>query len=67
MSLFWIVQQQECFNGAILDFLKPPYHPVMQSLSNTWAGLMELNGSEKLLEAFDKYLSKAQVIIARKA
>jgi hypothetical protein len=64
MSLFWIVQQQECFNGAIWDY---PCHPVLQSWSNTWAGLMELNGSEKLLESFDKYLPKSQVIIARKA
>lgn len=67
MSLFWIIRQQECFNGAILDFMKPPYHPVLQSWSNTWSGLMELNGSEKLLESFDKYLPKAQLIIARKA
>ncbi|MDP2853187.1 MAG: class I SAM-dependent methyltransferase [Smithellaceae bacterium] len=66
MSLFWIVHQQENFNSSILDSIKPPYHPVLQSWSNTWAGLMELNGSEKLLESFDKYLPKTQVIIARK-
>jgi len=66
MSLFWIVHQQENFNSPILDSIKPPYHPVLQSWSNTWAGLMELNGSEKLLESFDKYLPKTQVIIARK-
>jgi ubiquinone/menaquinone biosynthesis C-methylase UbiE len=66
MSLFWIVHQQENFNSPILDSIKPPYHPVLQSWSNTWAGLMELNGSEKLLESFDKYLPKTQVIVARK-
>ncbi len=66
MSLFWMVHQKECFDGAVLDCIKPPYHPVLQSWSNTWAGLMELNGSEKLLESFDKYLPKTQVIIARK-
>jgi ubiquinone/menaquinone biosynthesis C-methylase UbiE len=66
MSLFWIVHQKECFDGAVLDCIKPPYHPVLQSWSNTWAGLMELNGYEKLLESFDKYLPKTQVIIARK-
>jgi len=66
MSLFWIVHQKECFDGAVLDCISPPYHPVLQSWSNTWAGLMELNGSEKLLESFDKYLPKTQVIIARK-
>jgi hypothetical protein len=67
MSLFWIVQQQECFNGVIPEYNQPPYHPVLQSWANTWAGLLELNGSEKLLKSFDKYLPKAQVIIARKA
>ena len=66
MSLFWVVHQKECFDGAVLDCIGPPYHPVLQSWSNTWAGLMELNGSEKLLESFDKYLPKTQVIIARK-
>lgn len=66
MSLFWIVNKQECLNGAILDFINPPYHPVLQSWSNTWAGLMKLDGSEKLMESFDQYLPKAQVIVARK-
>jgi len=66
MSLFWVVHQKECFDGAVLDCINPPYHPVLQSWSNTWAGLMELNGSEKLLESFDKYLPKTQVVIARK-
>jgi len=49
-----------------LDCINPPYHPVLQSWSNTWAGLMELNGAEKLMESFDQYLPKTQVIIAGK-
>lgn len=67
MSLFWMVHQQENFNSPVLDAIKPPYHPVLQGWANTWAGLMELNGSEKLLESFDQYLPKTQVIIAKKA
>lgn len=66
MSLFWMVHQQENFDSPVLDAIKPPYHPVLQSWSNTWAALMELKGSEKLLESFDQYLPKTQVIIARK-
>jgi 2-polyprenyl-3-methyl-5-hydroxy-6-metoxy-1,4-benzoquinol methylase len=66
MSLFWMVHQHDDFDSPILDAIKPPYHPVLQNWSNTWAGLMELNGSEKLMESFDKYLPKTQVIIARK-
>jgi ubiquinone/menaquinone biosynthesis C-methylase UbiE len=66
MSLFWIVHRQEKVSGAVLDNIKPPYHPVLQSWSNTWAQLMELDGAEKLLESFDKHLPKTQVIIAEK-
>jgi ubiquinone/menaquinone biosynthesis C-methylase UbiE len=66
MSLFWIVQQQECYKGVITEHNQPPYHPVLQSWANTWTGLLELECSEKLLKSFDKYLPKAQVIIARK-
>ena len=67
MSLFWIAKRSEGVNGAVLDSIKPPYHRVLQSWSNTWAQLMELEGSEKLMESFDQYLPKTQVIIARKA
>ncbi|NMC91403.1 MAG: class I SAM-dependent methyltransferase [Smithella sp.] len=66
MSLFWIAKRQEHLQGAILDSIKPPYPPVLQSWANTWAGLMELNGAEKLMESFDQYLPKTQVIIAEK-
>lgn len=66
MSLFWLVQREENLHGAVLDCIRPPYHPVLQSWSNTWAVLMELHGSEKLLKSFDQYLPKTQVIIARK-
>ncbi len=67
MALFWVVHQEQNFNGAVLENIKPPYHPVLQSWSNTWAGLMELKGAEKLLESFDQYLPKTQIIIAGKA
>ncbi|OQB56169.1 MAG: hypothetical protein BWX99_00839 [Deltaproteobacteria bacterium ADurb.Bin151] len=66
MSLFWIVHRQDRLHGPIMDHIKPPFHPVLQSWSNTWAGLMELNSSEEILESFDKYLPKSQIIIARK-
>ena len=68
MSLFWIVAQneQKQFSGAVLDEIVPPYHPVIQNWSKTWAGLMKLDGSKKLLESYDKFLPKLQLIIARK-
>ncbi|MHB8138225.1 MAG: class I SAM-dependent methyltransferase [Smithellaceae bacterium] len=68
MSLFWLVgkNQPKCLDGTAGNLIGMAHHPVLQSWSNTWAGLMELNGSEKLMESFDQYLPKAQVIIARK-
>lgn len=69
MSLFWIVGQDKrmSFKGAIVDKIGSANHPVLQSWANTWAGLLELDGSERLLESFDQYLPKAQIIIARKS
>jgi len=69
MALFWIVRenQQKCLNGAAMDEVGTSHHPVLQHWSNTWAGLIDLDGSEKVLESFDRYLPKAQVIIARKS
>jgi len=67
MSLFWLVHREENVSGAVLDNIKPPYHPVLQNWANTWGGLIELDGSEKLLESFDQYLPKTQVIIAAKS
>lgn len=72
MDCFYVIvldrgsDRAETFSGPILDEIIPPYHPVIQSWSNTWAGLMEMDGSEKVLESFDQYLPKAQAIIARK-
>ena len=66
MSIFWLVHQNGDLQGAVLDSIVPPYHPVLQSWSNTWAGLMELKGAEKVMESFDQYLPKTQLIIARK-
>lgn len=66
MSLFWLVHQKGDLQGAVLDAINPPYHRVLQSWSNTWAGLMELKGAEKVMESFDQYLPKTQLIIAQK-
>ena len=67
MSLFWVASRKENMEGAVLDRIEPPYHPVLQSWSNTWSQLMELDGSEKLMESFDRFLPKTQIIIASKA
>lgn len=66
MAIFWMVQPEGHSDGAVLDHIKPPYHPVLQNWANTWAGLMECAGSEKLLESFDQFLPKTQVIVAQK-
>lgn len=67
MSLFWIAHRKDPLRGAVLDSIRPPYPPVLQSWANTWAALMELEGSEALMESFDQYLPKTQVIVAGKS
>jgi len=66
MAIFWMVHPEGNSDGAVLDNIKPPYHPILQNWANTWAGLMECEGSEKLLESFDQFLPKTQVIVAQK-
>ncbi len=66
MSLFWVAHRKDRLQGAILDAIQPPYPPVLQSWANTWAQVMELEGSEALMESFDQYLPKTQVIVAEK-
>lgn len=66
MSLFWMVNGKDQTDGAVLDQINPPYHPVLQSWANTWSQLMELPGAEKLMESFDRFLPKTQAIVAVK-
>ena len=66
MSLFWLAHRKERLQGAVLDNIRPPYAPVLQSWANTWSQVMELEGSEGLMESFDRYLPKTQVIVAEK-
>jgi len=66
MSLFWVAHRKDRLQGAILDAIHSPYPPVLQSWANTWAQVMELEGSEALMESFDQYLPKTQVIVAEK-
>lgn len=66
MSLFWLVCAKDQMNGAVLDKIHPPYHPVLQSWANTWSQVMELPGAEKLMESFDRFLPKTQAIVAVK-
>jgi ubiquinone/menaquinone biosynthesis C-methylase UbiE len=66
MSIFWLVTPEGDLDGAVLDQIGPPYHPLLQNWANFWAGLMECPGSEKLLASFDQFLPKTQVIVAQK-
>lgn len=66
MALFWMVHPAGELDGALWDKINPPYHPLLQNWSNFWAGLLEYPGSDKLLQSFDEFLPKTQVIIAKK-
>jgi len=69
ISMFWIIarhEQRPLADITLYDIIGPPHHPILQSWANAWAGLMELEGSDKLIESFDRFLPKSQVIIAGK-
>jgi hypothetical protein len=69
MSFFWVVSRdRKNYKNPIFDEVQGQglYHPVLQNWSDTWDGLMRLEGGRKLVDALDDLLPKAQVIIARK-
>lgn len=68
MFLFWVTEDAEGrdFDGAILDRIKPPYHPLLQSWASTWQQLLALPRGPELKKILDEFMPKAQVIIARK-
>lgn len=68
MFLFWVTEAAEGreFDGAILDRIKPPYHPLLQSWASTWQQLLALPLGPELKKILDEFMPKAQVIIARK-
>ena len=68
MFFFWVTEAAEGreFDGAILDRIKPPYHPLLETWASTWQQLLALPQGPELKKILDNFMPKAQVIIARK-
>lgn len=55
-SLFWTCDQD----------LSPPWHPLLQSWSDTWAKMLAMPDGPRIKKALDEAMPKSQAIIARK-
>lgn len=68
MFFFWVTEASAGreFDGAALDKIKPPYHPLLETWSSTWQQLLAMPEGLELKKKLDGFLPKTQVIIARK-
>jgi len=46
--------------------LSPPWHPLLESWTNTWAMLLDTPDGPRIKKALDRAMPKSQLIIARK-
>lgn len=69
MSFYWVSQQNlgAEVSGAVLDNIKPPFHPLLDSWATTWQRLIDMPEGQALKEKLDRNMPKTQTIIARKA
>jgi ubiquinone/menaquinone biosynthesis C-methylase UbiE len=65
MSIFWSLPDQAP-ERETLSLVSPPYHPALQSWSNTWNEIMKIPNGQSMVDAFNRALPKAQAVIARK-
>jgi len=68
MLLFWTSAKSEGteFDGASLDFVKPPYPAILNDWARLWRQVIQMPESAAMKQALDQLLPKSQVIIARK-
>jgi SAM-dependent methyltransferase len=68
MFFFWVTEAAsgKPLDGAALDRVNPPYHPLLESWATTWNKLLCMPGHGDLKRKMDEFLPKAQLIIARK-
>lgn len=58
-SIWWV------FFWACRQDLSPPWHPLLQSWTDTWSILMDTEDGPRIKRALDDFLPKTQLIIAR--
>ncbi|MFN8626325.1 MAG: class I SAM-dependent methyltransferase [Candidatus Binatia bacterium] len=68
MCFYWALERESGREpeGAILDRIVPPFHPLLQSWARTWQYLTEMPEAAPVRRALDEFIPKSQVIIARK-
>ena len=68
MLLYWATQKNTGveIEGAVLDNIAPPFHPLLQSWAATWQQLIDMPEGLAVKEKLDQKLPKTQAIIARK-
>ena len=68
MSLYWLEAEDEDANpeGTALDFVAPPFSPLMQSWTNLWRQVIKMPNGINLKHKLDDTLPKSIAIIARK-
>lgn len=68
MFFFWVTETAAGreFDGAVLDRINAPYHPLLESWASTWQQLIDMPEGLALKKTMDDFMPKAQAIIARK-
>lgn len=69
LSLYWLTERAEGreLEGAALDRLAGPHHPLMHEWARLWHQILQLPDGDLLKKAFDSALPKGQCIIASKS
>jgi hypothetical protein len=66
MNFFWASQREAGDDATAMDRIRPPYHPLLQSWTETWTRLLELPETEGLRRALNELMPKSRVIVARR-
>jgi SAM-dependent methyltransferase len=66
MNFFWVSQQESGDDATAMDRIRPPYHPLLQSWTETWTRLLELPETDGLRRALNELMPKSRVIVARR-
>lgn len=67
-SLYWLTERAAGreLEGAAMDRIAPPYHPLLQQWAQLWHQLLQLPDGPLLKQALDAVLPKGQCVIAIK-
>lgn len=67
MNFYWATQQASGCTEPTIDQIRPPYHPLLQSWSETWTRFLELPEADAMQRSFNSLMPKSRVIVARRS